>query len=216
MTNYPAGLLRRTKNKLKTRVVKDQNLAVYHDEGFADLLDLWGEHTSWPEINILLRERSGRVLDLACGTGKAFPYIANPRLDYHGCDISDTLLVRARNLPIPPENLKIMDATALDYADDEFDYLFSIGSLEHFTEAGLDKTVAESWRVCRGIAFHMVPISRSGINEGWFKGAQSYWNNKESWWVDKFASAYGARVWTMSSKWEDDQSLGRWFICAKN
>lgn len=216
MINYPAGLVRRTKNKLQTKAVKQQSLEIYHDENFADQLDRWGEHTTWPEIKILLRDRVGRVLDLACGTCTAFPYVHNPRLEYYGCDISDTLLARACDLPIPSDNLRVMDATSLDYREDEFDYLFSIGSLEHFTEEGLDKTIAESFRVCSGVAFHMVPVARSGVNEGWFKGTQSYWNNNESWWIQKLSRAYGKRVWMMSSNWEDNQSIGRWFICAKS
>ena len=43
-----------------------------------------------------------------------------------------------------------------------FDYVFSIGSLEHFTEAGLVATISGARPICRGINFHMVAVVPAG------------------------------------------------------
>ena len=123
------------------------------------------------------------------------------------------LIERGIKRGIREDRLRVLDAIKLDYADGEFDYLFSIGSLEHFTLDGLRSTLAECRRVCRGINFHHLPVSLSGLNEGWITPYQSYWNNSEKWWDAIFREAFGNNVWVMSSKWGDIQSRGVWFIC---
>ena len=101
----------------------------------------------------------------------------------------------------------------MPYADGSFDYSYSIGSLEHFTEEGIGKFVAESARVTRVGSFHMMPTSRSGRDEGWMKTYQSFHNCSPAWWVSHFKKGFG-RVRVLDSSWNDRISIGKWFICS--
>jgi hypothetical protein len=74
------------------------------------------------------------------------------------------------------------------------------------------KAISECGRICRGIHFHQVLVSRSGLDEGWITPYQSYWNNSEAWWLDQFQRVFGMKVWVMSSKWSDRISRGAWFV----
>ena len=47
---------------------------------------------------------------------------------------------------IPIEKLKVCDATELPYEDDYFNYSYSIGSLEHFTEDQIIKFLISTKR----------------------------------------------------------------------
>ncbi|HEX4410959.1 MAG TPA: methyltransferase domain-containing protein [Xanthobacteraceae bacterium] len=192
-----------------------QALDIYMDESFAKLLEQWGNGTVWNEIQIFLADREGNVLDLACGTGRVYDFLRdNVSLDYYGCDISALLIEKAVKRGIDRERLCVGDATKLEYRDNQFDYLFSIGSLEHFTEEGIRTTLKECRRVCSGITFHMMPVSRSGFDEGWVTSVQSYWHNSERWWLQIFREVYGDSVWTMRSAWSDRTLFGNWFVTA--
>lgn len=196
---------------------EQQELAIYWDDDFAALLDTWGEKTVWKEIPLLLAACRGRVLDIACGTGKVIEILARtaPRLEVHGCDISDKLIGQAIARGIPADRLKVCDATDSGYADGEFDYGYSIGSLEHFTEEGIVKTIKECYRTVKGVSFHLVPVSKSGRDEGWvITKPQSYFNNSVQWWLDKFRSAYET-VYVVDSAWECPTQAGKWFVCLK-
>ena len=139
---------------------KNQYLDIYWDEEFAQVLDTWGMDNAWIEIQMLLINCSGKVLDIACGTGKTIEILgAYPKLDVYGCDISDFLLKKAEQKGIAQSKLIITDATKMDLKNDSFDYSYSIGSLEHFTEEGIVKFVSEAHRVTRYASFHQIPCS---------------------------------------------------------
>ncbi|HXM05630.1 MAG TPA: class I SAM-dependent methyltransferase [Chthoniobacterales bacterium] len=193
-----------------------QDTEIYFDPAFTEVLETWAVRNAWREIQVLLGERSGKVLDLACGTGRTYDFLKRfENLDCHGCDISPMLIERAIQRGISKERLQALDATKLDCADNEFDFVFSIGSLEHFTVKGLGFALAECRRVSRGLNFHMVPVSSSGLDEGWITPYQSYWNNSQRWWTRVFEETFGENVWVMSSRWQDEQSRGVWFICGR-
>jgi len=212
---WTQGLCNSLTKKSRAEVGARQDTNLYFDPNFAELLEIWGNDSVWPEIRVLLGQRSGKVLDLACGTGRTFDFLKDfERLHYYGCDISEPLIDRAANRGIPRDQLKVTDATRLDYADREFDYVFSIGSLEHFTVEGLASAISECRRVYRGVNFHQVPVSKSGFDEGWITPYQAYWNNSEQWWIEQFRRSFGDQVWSMTSRWSDRQSRGAWFICS--
>jgi hypothetical protein len=60
----------------------------------------------------------------------------------------------------------------------------------------------------------MVPVSRSGRDEGWMKTYQSFFNNSVEWWTAKYRAGF-VRVQVLDSAWEDALSVGKWFVCAK-
>src|SRR6202050_3009292 len=177
-----------------------QDTEIYFDPAFTEILETWAVRNAWREIQVLLGERSGKVLDLACGTGRTYGFFKRfENLDYHGCDISPMLIERAIQRGISKERLQALDATKLDCADNEFDFVFSIGSLEHFTVKGLGFALAECRRVSRGLNFHMVPVSSSGLDEGWITPYQSYWNNSQRWWTRVFEATFCENVMGLSS-----------------
>lgn len=193
-----------------------QDLDVYWDDEMAELLETWGDGNVWNEIQYLLYDKRGRVLDIACGTGKTMSVLSRyPGLELHGFDISDMLINKALERGIARDRVKVADATKLDYADANFEYSYSIGSFEHFTEEGLDLAIAESARVTSRAAFHMVPVARSGRDEGWMKTYQSFFNNSVPWWTALYARHF-PRVLVLDSAWNDSLSVGCWFVCLKD
>lgn len=192
----------------------EQDLNIYWDADMAQLLETWGADNVWKEIPLLMAGRSGKVLDIACGTGKTMEILSRFPLDIHGCDISDLLIGKAVGRGIVQDHLTVCDATKMPYENDSFDYAYSIGSLEHFTEEGISKFLLECHRVTRMISYHMIPVSRSEKNEGWLKTYQSFHNNSVDWWLEKYKSAYKT-VHVLDSTWNDEISVGKWFICVK-
>ena len=193
-----------------------QALDVYWDPKMAVILDTWGIGNTWNEIQLLFINASGTVLDIACGTGKVMQILeAYPNIEVHGFDISDFLIQKAIERGIARERLRVADATKTEYADDAFDYGYSIGSLEHFTEDGIAGFVTETYRITKKASFHMVPVSRSGRDEGWMKTLQSFHNNSVDWWVERYRAAYPV-VHVLDSAWSDRISVGKWFICMKD
>jgi len=192
-----------------------QDLDIYWDPRMAKILETWGEKNVWHEILFLLANRAGKVLDIACGNGVVIQKLwAMPELEVHGCDISDFLIDQARARGIRPEALTVCDATRMPFLDNEFQYSYSIGSLEHFTEKGIDQCFSEASRVTKTASFHFMPVSRSGKNEGWMKTLQSFHNCSVDWWAAKLRCHF-PKVVDLPSLWSDEISVGRWFLCFK-
>lgn len=192
----------------------EQNLGVYWDAKMEEVLETWGEGNVWSEIQLAMAGRQGKVLDIACGTGKTMEVLAvEPGLELWGCDISDRLIDRAVSRGISRDRLHVGDATKLPYPDGFFDFSYSIGSIEHFTADGIAAMLAECRRVTRGIAFHTHPVALSGSDEGWITTAQSYFNNSVDWWLPKYQRSFQS-VRVLSSRWSDPRSEGKWFVCS--
>lgn len=190
-----------------------QELDIYWDPAMAAALETWGEGNAWNEIQLLLLNARGTVLDIACGTGKVMSLLRGiTDIEVHGCDISDFLLDKAVQRGIAKERLTCCDATELPYAAGCFDYAYSIGSLEHFTEDGIQGFLRECKKVVAKRSFHMIPVSRSQKNEGWISPWQSYFNNSTDWWVAHCRKSF-SKVSVLDSAWEDDVSIGKWLIC---
>lgn len=72
-------------------------------------------------------QASGRVLDVACGTGTNIEYLPD-EVEYVGVDISPEMLTRAAERfdhLIRGESLREMDAQELEFDDDSFDTVIS-------------------------------------------------------------------------------------------
>jgi ubiquinone/menaquinone biosynthesis C-methylase UbiE len=204
---------RRVARKRTTGNGSTQALDIYWDSQMAVALESWGEGNAWNEIQLLLINAQGTVLDIACGTGKVMTMLDGIKeVEVHGCDISDFLLSKATERGIAKERLTCCDATAVPYPAKHFDYAYSIGSLEHFTEDGIHKLMQQCKKVVKQRSFHMIPVSRSQKNEGWISPWQSYFNNSTDWWVAKCKATFG-KVTVLDSAWQDEISVGKWLIC---
>ncbi len=193
-----------------------QDTDLYWDENYADVLENWGRDTVWQEIQLLFSGLRGRVLDIACGTGPTIDILNKfPGLEVHGFDLSDVLIRRAIAKGISADRVRVGDATNAIYGDGEFDYSFSIGSIEHFTEDGITKFLANAARYTKRYSFHMLPANKNGVNKGWEKTSQSYFNNSVAWWMEKF-SPHFKEVIVVDSAWAALDQKGKWFICHCN
>ncbi len=192
-----------------------QDLDIYWNPEFADMLEHWGEGNAWHEIRYLTALLHGPVLDIACGTGRVMEILSTDLgKDVFGCDISEFLLSKAEERGIARDRLFVEDATAMSFKDDQFAYGYSIGSLEHFTESGIGEFLQECARVVEKQTFHMIPVSRSGTDQGWLKTQQSFFNNSVDWWLQRYRASYPV-VQVIDSLWADEISVGKWFVCSK-
>jgi cyclopropane fatty-acyl-phospholipid synthase-like methyltransferase len=191
-----------------------QTLGLYSEEAFANSLESWGKDTVWKEISLLMAPLQGRVLDIACGTGAVMRVLSgNKHLDIYGFDISEKLIERATGKGIDKTRLKVADATKQNYAEKEFDYSYSIGSLEHFTEEGIDGFLKCASIQTKIASFHMIPTQFYNRNDGWIENGQTYWNNSVEWWMEHFSRHFD-HVQIHDSTWVDEGvSVGKWFVC---
>jgi len=190
-----------------------QALDIYWDPNMAAVLETWGVGNAWNEIQLLMMNAHGNVLDIACGTGKVMTLLQEMKdIKVTGCDISDFLLGKAAERGIERDRLVCCDATKLPYSANHFDYAYSIGSLEHFTEEGIHDLMEQCKKVVSKRSFHMIPVSRSNKDEGWISPWQSYFNNSTQWWVERCERVFN-KVTVLDSAWSDDRSVGKWLVC---
>lgn len=190
-----------------------QQLEVYWKDHFKKELKFWGEGNVWIEIEYLLSSVEGKVLDMCCGTGSTIKRLSkNSKIDLYGFDISDLFIKEAILSGINSENLRVADATNTRMENKEFDYSYSIGSLEHFTEEGISQFISEANRITKKASFHQIPVLKDKNFKGWLDLDQSYFNMEEEWWLEKFRKSF-SDVSILESFWEDPISYGRWFIC---
>ena len=219
---FITDILRIFKRQIKKNIIQinpsKQKLDIYYSKEMSDILDKWGARNAWIEIQHILQDKKeGKILDIACGTGIVMQ-ILKKNLginNIYGCDISDFLIKKAEKKGIEKQKLKICDATELPYSIDEFDYNYSIGSLEHFTKEGIVKFLKSSMSVTKYTGFHMIPVSRNNKDNGWIENYQSYFNNSEKWWSD-LCSQVTSDFYFLDSSWEDEISVGKWLVVKKN
>ena len=203
----------RLKKSKGTSSPESQQLEVYWKETFKDELVFWGEDTVWKEIEYLFCIAKGTAVDMCCGIGSTMHRLDKYLdLEVYGFDISDFLIKEAIKSGIDAEKLKVADATNTGYEDNFFEFSYSIGSLEHFTEEGINSFLKEAKRITTQASFHQIPVARDAKFNGWLELDQSYFNMPVSWWLTKFEKHF-EEVVVVDSFWKDPISYGKWFIC---
>jgi len=203
--------------KNKKLVSQDkQDIQIYDTDLTAEKLSEWGKGSTWNEIQMFFVSKKGNILDVACGTGLNMRDIKklSPEANIYGCDISKNLIDICLKSGIESKNLICSDAIKIDFPENFFDYSYSIGSLEHFTEKGLDEVIEKLHFITKNYSIHMMPVSKKNQNEGWIKTYQTFHNNSVEWWIDKFNKKF-SNVLVVDSSWNDHISVGKWFVCFK-
>jgi ubiquinone/menaquinone biosynthesis C-methylase UbiE len=203
--------------KNKKLVVHDkQDIKIYDTDLTAEKLSEWGKGSTWNEIQMFFVSKKGNILDLACGTGINMRDIKklSPEANIYGCDISQNLIDICLESGIERNKLICSDAIKIDFPENFFDYSYSVGSLEHFTETGLDDVIKKLHSITKSCSIHMMPVSKKNQNEGWIKTYQTFHNNSVEWWENKFKKKF-SKVSVIESSWKDHISVGKWFVCFK-
>jgi len=193
-----------------------QDTKIYNKKNTADILEIWGSGSVWNEILMLLNKKEGNILDVACGTGANIIELQkiNPKAVFYGCDISQNLISLAEKKGINKNFLQCIDATKMNYQEKFFSYSYSIGSLEHFTENGIEEVIKRLKLNTSIASFHFMPVSKNNKNEGWIKTFQTFHNNSVEWWLNKFNREF-KKSEVLDSSWNDFISVGKWFLCFK-
>lgn len=117
------------------------------------------EHYAW--ILKLMRPRSdARFLDVACGAGFMVKEAKKSGLDAYGIDASEVVVDLAKK-NVPGANILLGDGENLPWPDNHFDYVTSLGSLEHYLHPEIG--IKEIGRVLKsdGLSCVLVPNSFS-------------------------------------------------------
>lgn len=149
--------MNRTSTGWEQQLLPSQNRPMSTEEIATSYADVADSLARWRFLDRLFAGRyrrrqfekaDGRVLDVACGTGRNFRYLAEPT-EIVGVDISDAMLSHASDeldrLDVKG-SVSTMDAEALAFDDDRFDTVISSFSLCTFPSPGI--ALSEMGRVC--------------------------------------------------------------------
>lgn len=92
------------------------------------------------------KDRGRKILDIACGTGVLLEQAHKRGLQCYGIDISDMAVKIARQ-KAPGAQITIGDSERLPYKNNSFDFIYCVGSLEHFTN--IPQSIREIKRVSK-------------------------------------------------------------------
>lgn len=93
----------------------------------------------------LLRAQSGqKLLDVACGLGRLLEAAEEYKCILHGIDVSEVAVDKAKE-KLPKANIQVANAESLPYADNSFELITCLGSLERMLD--LNQVLSEMHRV---------------------------------------------------------------------
>jgi SAM-dependent methyltransferase len=106
----------------------------------------------WEKVARLMAEQYGikpgdKILDIGCGKGYLLYDFAKviPGVEVHGIDISDYAIANAKEEV--RDRIQLGNATDLPWADNTFDFVYSITTLHNLHNYDLDKALREMERV---------------------------------------------------------------------
>ncbi|MFA6428758.1 MAG: class I SAM-dependent methyltransferase [Candidatus Buchananbacteria bacterium] len=108
----------------------------------------------------------GCFLDVACGTGLLLKTLATLGFETYGVDISpEAVQVSQKNSP--SSKVMVGRAEKLPFADNFFDYVSCLGSIEHFSD--INQGIKELWRVAKTEAKFFLIVPNRDYFGWWFK-----------------------------------------------
>jgi SAM-dependent methyltransferase len=93
--------------------------------------------------------KTGRILDLGCGTGRHTAYLTQNGFEVLGCDSSEAALRVARGI-LSEVEFQVCDVGFLPYRDQSIDGIFCHAVIQHGTLATINRAIQEIHRVLRG------------------------------------------------------------------
>jgi ubiquinone/menaquinone biosynthesis C-methylase UbiE len=99
-----------------------------------------------------------RLLDVGCGIGCLLYEAVKRNISVFGLDISSEALAKLRTI-LSPANVCVADGEKIPFKDASFEYVISLGSIEHFLH--LEEGIREIKRVLKsnGLAILLLPNS---------------------------------------------------------
>ena len=147
-------------------------------EGENSLGEYWLDYSSKLKEEFSL---SGKVLEIGCAKGFVVEDLRSMGVNAYGLDVSEYAISKAVKKIKP--YLYIGDARTylVNFADEEFDVVFSLSTLECFTEAELPVLIAEMNRISKR-QFHTLTVDLNpkyylSKDFDWWKGLD--WKNTE-------------------------------------
>ena len=119
-------------------------------------VDAWRTYENYPILLDMMRAgKTGKFLDIACGTGHLLKAASNRGLKTYGVDISKEGVKISQNNS-PKSEIQVARGEALPYTDNQFDYICCIGALEHFLD--INKGLKEMVRVGKTHAKYCIVV----------------------------------------------------------
>lgn len=97
----------------------------------------------YAEMTVTARDEP--ILEAGCGAGRILRYYHERGYDIFGMDFIEVAIDKLRKID-PTLQVEVGDITQLQYPDQSFKYLLAFG-LYHNLEFGLDRAIAETYRV---------------------------------------------------------------------
>jgi len=96
--------------------------------------------------SILEYKKEHKILDVACGLGRLLEAADEYGSELHGFDLSDVAVEKAKKI-LPHAHIQVANAEEIPYADNTFDRITCLGSLERMID--LEKVLNEIRRVAK-------------------------------------------------------------------
>ena len=144
--------------RMRWAMSRGESVSTFYDEWYRKHGKGMRNIRAYQQFRDLIKLQPGnRVLDVSCGGGDLLSPCSH-RCEAHGIDMSG-VAIQLASKTAPSAHLVLGDGQSLPYADESFDVVFNIGSLEHYPS--MQDGIKEIARVLKphGIACVVVPNS---------------------------------------------------------
>jgi SAM-dependent methyltransferase len=196
---------------------QDEQLALikqfYNEEYYGPLLRDHGLPWHYEKIAGRLGVLDNKkVLDVACGIGDWLALLQSRGCEVHGIDISDRAVEICRRR-FPGGDFHVSPAEKLPFADDAFDLVTCLGSLEHFVDP--DTALREMLRVARRDAKFLLLVPNAGFlprRLGLYGGTHQVKVREVVRTLEEWNALFARAGLEVESRWRDLHVLSREWI----
>lgn len=161
----------------------------------------------------LALKKTDRILDVACGSGEWLRVAREFVSEAAGIDISEKAIEACRKL-MPDGRFSTGPAEKLPYADNEFDVVTCLGSLEHFLDQ--QGALKEILRVAKQDARILILVPNSGFltyRLGLYRGTNQQNIRETIRSLNEWTKLFERAGLEVNGRWKDLHVLsGRWIL----